>query len=383
MMESEEYLEKGIEYLFTKLQINGDIIIPIARRGVRVLGLSPKFDEFYRNNRIIFFDSIRYHFKELKGKRIILFDEGMNSGETLFKLKNALKILSQEHSLSFDKSIYTAALIVNRNSKYDYPDFYPPNLLVSRSIYDRISNALHYKIISTGKPMDVDHPIARISISNGSIDNFISILRKYYKAKELSYSRMFSGVRMFTIDFSVHENIPCSFMIPEKYGSNNLFADGPLKIRVYIKNFDIYVVPIIFPMMRLDDKELVESEKDLSAPPCKLLNLCEIIKIPNNDDSIKDNKDEVKTAKSIICYNCIVNDLSISLLCEFISSFGRFELRLNFEGMDENYIQIASYSENQQIIKSIERKVQTLLEVESRIIGNGIEAKKCNLKVLN
>ena len=356
-------LEEGLDDLLKVVERRGDIIIPIARRGIRVLERSPRSQMLFDEGMVLFYDVAKLHSGELKNKRIILFDEGVNTGDTLNSKKQNLQRFSIANGLKF--KISTAALLVNHDAR-NRPDYYPKNLLLNSDLYDYRSQELHYKILSDGKPLDVDHLILKIKLSEKSILNFISVLQESYNAKELSHSGVYEGVLMFTIDFSLQDtkNI-FPFDIPNIKGFPKLFDEGPKKIRFFIKDNHVYIVPIIYPAMEITEDILKLKE---NCPLLEVLEdgaLCNVLGI---------KKDFV--LQSTICYNCMVNRLNLNLLSRFLVKLKQ-QVDFEFDELDAKSIQMVSHSESKKVIDALNKIIRiSLRNNESIPIGEG-KAKKC------
>jgi hypothetical protein len=368
----EEYsIEKGLDDLLKVVERRGDCIIPIARRGIRVLERSPRSQMLFDEGMVLFYDVAKLHSRELKNKRIILFDEGVNTGDTLNSKKQNLQRFSIANGLNF--KISTAALLVNRDAR-NSPDYYPKNLLLNSDLYDYRSQELHYKILSDGKPLDVDHLILKIKLSEKSISNFMSVLQESYNVKELSHSGVYEGVLMFTMDFSLQDtkNI-FPFDIPNIKGFPKLFDVGPKKIRFFIKDNHVYIVPIIYPAMETTEDILKLKE---NCPFLEVLEdgaLCEVLK-----DSVDIKNDFV--LQSTICYNCMVNRLNLNLLSQFLV---KLKQQVDFDDeleLDARSIQMVSHSESKKVIDAFNEIIRISLRNNEIIpMGEG-KSKECTFE---
>jgi hypothetical protein len=371
-MGSEYSIEEGLDELLSKIK-GADFIIPIARRGIRILELSPTSQELFDKGKVLFYDAVKFHARELKSKRLILFDESVNTGGHLNRLRRNLRQFSFENDLNFDKRIFTAALLVNRDAKY-YPDYYSKKLLLSNNLYDYLSDELHYKILSTGKPMDVDHLIVKIRLQENLIPAFISILHSIYHARELGHSGMYDDVKMYTIDFNLSDAPgPFPFKIPKIMGFLKLFDEGPKKIRVFLNDGEIYIVPIVYPAMEIN-KEIFKLMET-----CPLLDkmenraLCNVLK---NAAGIKEDP----ALQSIVCYHCIVNELNVYLVSNFLIKLKQ-QIDFEFEGIDDKSIQVVSHHESKNVVNALEEKIKSSMENNEFITSiDGEIAEKCEFK---
>ena len=370
-MGNEYSIEEGLDELLGKIK-GADFIIPIARRGIRILELRPSSQELFDKGKVLFYDAVKFHARELKNKKLILFDESVNTGGTLNRLREDLRRFSVKNGLNFEKKIFTAALLVNRDAKY-YPDYYSKKLLLSNNLYDYLSDELHYKILSTGKPMDVDHLIVKIRLPEKLIPDFISILQRIYHARELGHSEMYDDVKMYTIDFNLSDTqSPFPFNISNIKGFLKLFDEGPKKIRVFLNDGEIYIVPIVYPAMEID-KEIFKLMET-----CPLLDkienraLCNVLK---NAAGIKEDP----ALQSIVCYHCIVNELNVYLVSNFLIKLKqhfKFEIEI-----DDKSIQVVSHDESKEVVKALEEKIKSSMENNEFITSiDGEIAEKCEFK---
>ena len=371
-MGNEYSIEEGLDELLGKIK-GADFIIPIARRGIRILELRPSYQELFDKGKVLFYDAVKFHARELKNKKLILFDESVNTGGNLNRLRRNLRQFSFENGLNFDKRIFTAALLVNRDAKY-YPDYYSKKLLLSNNLYDYLSDELHYKILSTGKPMDVDHLIVKIRLPEKLIPDFISILQRIYHARELGHSEMYDDVKMYTIDFNLSDTqSPFPFNISNIKGFLKLFDEGPKKIRVFLNDGDIYIVPIVYPAMELN-KEIFELTKTCPLKLGKIGNraLCKVL---TDAAGIKEDP----ALQSIVCYHCIVNELNVYLVSNFLIKLKqhfKFEIEI-----DDKSIQVVSHDESKEVVKALEEKIKSSMENNEFITSiDGEIAEKCEFK---
>lgn len=93
-----------LDYLLKDIVNEYDIIAPIARRGIRVLELSSYADSLFDSEKVLYYSSIRFHAKELRNKKIVLFDESVRTGGSLTERKANLVRFSREKKLGL-KSI--------------------------------------------------------------------------------------------------------------------------------------------------------------------------------------------------------------------------------------------------------------------------------------
>jgi len=346
-------ISEGLGELIEILDKKGNLIVPIARRGIRTLELSPLSKGLFNKGMILFYDSIKFHINDLKEKKIkkiILFDESVNTGKTLIRFKNAIEQLSNKNKLNLDDKIFTAALLVNQDAK-KYPYYYRKKLCVNADLFDRLGEKLHYEILSTGKPMDVDHIIAKIEFPK-EVD-FESILLNNFNAKESGHSNIYENVRMYTIDYKLSNQVKSLQLNIPNIEFLKFFNGGPQKIRFYVKHNIVHVVPIAFPSMEINNDILSLKEK------CPL-------KINNEDISLccilnncKFSKDSI--LQSIICYNCVINVISTSLLSDFLVELKKLQ-HFTFKGIDENCLQVVSHTETIALRKLIEEKLKKSIE---------------------
>lgn len=362
-------IKNALDSLVKTLASRADYIIPIARRGIRVLELSSESDNLFKKGKILIYDSVKFHARELKNKRIILFDEGAYSGRSLLNAKRELRDLSNKMNLNFTDKISTMSLVVNADNVKKYPDHY--SLLVNSDIYDYISQTLDYMILSSGKPMDVDHLIVRVRIPEKEMPRFFEILRDEFHAIEPSHSGLYGSVRMFTIDLNLEDvKSIFSFFIPEISGIPRLFDSGVKKIRIYQKCDVVHIVPIVYPAIEVNDR--ISNYRD-NCPfwhTLKGASICDVM-----PQFSKDNRE----LKNIICNNCIVNGLNVNLVTEFLTklrtfiSYGPLEL-------DDKCLQIVSHNEGTELAKALNERIQGCLTARKLIDFGKTRAKKAEIK---
>jgi hypoxanthine phosphoribosyltransferase len=359
-------LREALDSLVRNRISRADIVIPIARRGIRVLELSSYADKL--DGKILIYDSVRFHLRELKDKTVVLFDEGVYSGRTLLKAKRELRDLSNKLNLNFSDKISTTSLIVNADKVQRYPDYY--SLSVNSDIYDYISQTLDYMILSSGKPMDVDHLIAKIRIPENEMLNFFGTLKKEFYAIEPGHSGIYNNVRMFTIDLNLDEvRSIFSFFIPDISGFPRLFDGGVKKIRIYQKDETIHIVPIVYPAFEVREDAQLHKEKCPIWPILGNASLCEVRPKFADDE---------KNMRNIICSNCIVNGLNINLTLEFLIKLRKF-IKYEFLELDDKCFQIVSHDESFKLIKAFNEIIDACLEAEENIEIGEIKSKKFNL----
>ncbi len=337
---------KKLDDLLDSFLDNECIIAPIARKGIRVLELSEKSQDLFEKGRILYFDSLKYHLLELRGKRIILFDESARSGVSLLNSKTELITLSKRQSLGL--KVETAALLVNTQSQCNtQPQHFLKELECNQDKYDLLSDELMYHILSSGKPLDVDHLILAIRI-NTKFKNYLSLFNKIATSKELGHSRYFGKVRMITVEMRE------IFKISRFESFPRLFDEGPIKIRLYLKENVLYIVPIVYPALDISDgypetKEncRIYSDSNYNTSLCNALDLQFL-----EDTSLKLN----------ICYNCIINELNCRLIGLFLI---KLKPLIDFEilGLEKgNLYAIYHKNEGERLRLYYERKIKSICE---------------------
>ena len=307
-------IENGLEYLSSIIEEKADLVIPTARKGVQVLELLPNSRRLFLENKVLFFEAIEYCREDIKDKRIILFDDSVNSGNTLNLLEKKLKKYSIKHNLGIENKISTMALLVNREARY-YPKYYPDWLLVDNRTYDVIFQELNYILLSSGKPMDIDHLVIKLKLKEKNSTEIKDILKKEFFAEELDHSNQFNELSLFTIDYRN------SFLIKNIEGCPRLFNEGPRKLRLYITNNVIYIVPIIYPAMEICEQTRINYKGCPIYSIFGKYSLCDSIKYEKKDDNV---------FHSMICYICIINALNLSLVSNFLlklKKHTKFELK--------------------------------------------------------
>ena len=205
------YNEYGIDLvdrlnaLLDRIKDRADIIVPIERKGIKVLELSKYADTLFSEQRILYYNSVFFHAQELRNKRIVLFDESVNTGRSLADRLNDLKKLSIKKKLGLD--IKTAALLVNETVT-TRPNIYLKDLVCDQVLYDYLSDELIFNILSSGKPLDVDHPIVTIQTSEEDPSKLNECLNEIAYTRILDHSLEFDNVTMYTMDFRNKFDIP-------------------------------------------------------------------------------------------------------------------------------------------------------------------------------
>lgn len=355
----------SLDSFLQRISKKGDYIVPIARRGIRVLELSQDSIELFNNGRILVYDAVKFCIDKLKNKKIILFDEGVYSGRSLFNRKREITTLFKNYKID----IITAAFIINSDKVEIYPDEH--QLEVKSEFYDYISQELDYKILSSGKPMDVDHLIGRIELEEDDIHNIKNILIDKFHATELASSYMYDSVEMFTIDLNQEETkADFDFEIVEIEGLPRIFRGGVKKLRAYLKGNFVQVIPVAYPAIEATNYSLYINKCPLS----KILDeasLCNAFK-----DSVAENNE----LNNIMCYNCIINAINISLLADFLLKLSTY---INFKlvGLDDKCIPLYSVFDNtgKRITQAFYEKLIKCLKENKGIVLGKIPAKELEI----
>jgi hypoxanthine phosphoribosyltransferase len=356
-----------LDSLVKKIQNAGDIIIPIQRRGIRVLELSSFSQQLFDKRKLLFYDALPYHIKEMVNNRLILFDDGVNTGNTLNECRTKLFSLCEKKKIKIKGRIKTAALLINKNAE-EKPDF--KGIILPSDLYDYYSHEISYRILSTGKPLDVDHLIIKIEIPNKNEEAFFNLIQNKFEAAELSHSGIYDDVRMFSIDLNLIKNDIFKFFIPCNIGPFNLFDDGVKKIRIFYKENIAYIAPIIYPAMEISKNFIQKKEACINNDLMKNLGIC----LQLDEDSLQSS-----FSLSTICYNCIINILNLFLLREFLIQIKR-DFAFNYLGVDENSIQVISHVEARKIITLLNENIIANLESNRIELFPGERAKKYYLK---
>lgn len=344
-----------------------DIIAPIARKGIRVLELSTYADTLFNRGKVLYADYAQFHPKELKNKKILLFDESVRSGKSLIKSKMKLDTLSQEKKLGL--IVDTAALIILDQVR-DLPLHYKKDLVCDHNLYDILSDELSDKILSRGIPFDIDHPIITLEIPDEKITDLSKYLNNIAPTVELDHSGSFDNVRMFTLDFE--ENFP----IPQIDGYPNILEEGPKKIRLFLKDNILRCVPVVYPCL------------DLSENICKLQRNCRIKTAHGKESFCKvlNLKDDLGEAsfefKSSLCYTCVVTELNTRLIGQFLNKLKNL-IDFKFIGLEKRSFNAMYLLEGKRLANIIEDKIKRSMKNDGLpCISNEI-AKRCHVKRIN
>jgi len=211
--------------------------------------------------------------------------------------------------------------------------------------------------------MDVDHLIGRIKILDDmDSHNVNDILINKFRAVELGSSNMYDRVEMFTIDLG-HESAGSAleFEIKGIKGFPKIFKGSVEKLRIYKKGNLIHIIPIVYPAV-----EVANYSSYINSCPLKEFietGLCNVL-----SDCLEGNVE----LHNIMCYNCLMNAFSISLLSEFLlklSSYVKFE----YIGLDDKCIPLYSVFDEAgaRIVKAFDVKLKECLAKNKKIaIGN-------------
>ena len=353
-----------LDYLLKDIVNEYDIIAPIARRGIRVLELSSYADSLFDSGKVLYYSSIRFHAKELRNKKIVLFDESVRTGGSLTERKSDLVWFSREKKLGL--KIDTAALLVNDQVE-ELPRYYLKDLVCSSNLYDTLSDELSYKILSTGRPLDVDHPIISIKLPQEVIPDLLQHLNTIAHSEELGHSGCFDDVRMFTVE------LQDVFEIPQIEGYPHLFDEGPKKIRLFLKDDILRCVPVVYPCLDISEASFSNRKS------CAILEmngsnaLCNIINLDNTLD--KENF-ELQTS---LCYMCVVHELNCRLIGQFLNQLKKV-IHFEFDGVEKRNLPAIYHEEGKRLRDITERKIESIMEGYSipQMGENG--AKRCYLK---
>jgi hypothetical protein len=356
-----------LDYLLKDIIDKYDIIAPIARKGIRVLELSSHADSLFDNEKVLYYSSIRFHVKELRNKKIVLFDESVRTGGSLTERKDDLMLFSMKKKLGL--KIETAALLVHNHVK-ELPRYYLNDLVCDNNLYDILSDELSYKILSTGRPLDVDHPIISIKLPQEVIPDLLQHLNKIAHTEELGHSGYFEDVRMFTVEF---QDI---FKIPEIDEYPHLFDEGPKKIRLFLKADILHCVPVIYPCLDIS-KTPFSNRKS-----CALLKmngsdaLCNII---NLDNTLDKGNSEFQTH---LCYMCVVHELNCRLMGGFLNQL-KDVIQFEFTGIEKRNLHAIYHKEGKELGVITEKKIKSIMEKYSIPQIGQNEAERCYLNKIN
>jgi len=335
-------LDSLVDLVLNKHQ--ADIIVPIERKGIRVLELSKYAGDLFDHQKVLYFSSLAFHAKEIKNKRIVLFDESVRTGKSLGQKFSQLELLSVKKNLNL--RIKTAALLINDRVE-NKPDIRLDDMIFDQNLYNILSNELIFKILSTGKPLDVDHPIAKLTIKDEDIPILLNHLKTISYSKELGHSGEFSDVRLFTIDFQDE------FIIPKFSQYPILFDDGPKKIRLFLKDNNLSCIPIVFPCMDISDETSLKRD---SCQICKFNNDKSICKIIHLSDTLEKSKNKLRIFQSSLCYQCVTYELNCRLLGLFLHKLSN-KITFEYKGLEKRNLNAIYYNEADKIREILEEKI--------------------------
>ncbi|MFX0092065.1 MAG: hypothetical protein ACFFBD_09920 [Candidatus Hodarchaeota archaeon] len=353
-------LIKNLNDLLEKLKVNYDIIAPIARKGIRVLELSEHAESLFQEERVLYSSALNLHAEELERKKIVLYDESVRTGKTLARDKKELRKLP----ILFRK-IHTATSLLHFDVKHR-PDI-SPEYKVRDNYYTILLEEYVSRILSSGKPLDVDHLNILLELPNA--DDFLDFLREKYGLVELEHSTHFNGVEMYTIDFSDRDD----FWIPHIEGHPRLFDEGPKKIRLYLKENLLRCVSIVYPALDISDNfETIQ-------------NFCKLKKNYKNGRFCNVLKPEKfiynKHPKLLVtlCYNCIVYELSCHLIGSFLRELRNNNVDFTYKGLEEHTMVAMFHSEGKELAKYIKNRLRKFLNEEEVPRLPKERAAKCEL----
>lgn len=361
---SKETLIQGLNELISIISAKGDYIVPIARRGIRTLQLSPKSKELFNDDRIIYIEALKLHAHEdsLKNKRIILFDESIGTGKTIKNYKKDLEAFSKINKLNL--KIKTSSLLIRNNSKYR-PRYYLQDFLLTYDEYEYFSNKLIEEIFALGKPLDVDHLILDIALDRKYYNDFVITILNKFKGKELWHSKFIKNLRLFTID------LKNNFKMPFIDSPALILDEGPKKIRIYLRSDGFSIIPIIYPAMQISDTIL---NKVSICPFLKILEQNSPCKILSHRNQLENDYNVM----SRICYSCIVNYLNAYLASDFLIQLKEY-IPYVIEGLDEQCIQTISHDEKKRIIKELDQKIKNAVDTNQNYFSFKGNAPECRM----
>jgi hypothetical protein len=347
---------KSLDSFVYSMRERGYYIIPIARRGIRVLELSRYSEELFKEGRIIFYDAIKFYTHKLRNKKMVLFDEGVYSGLSLFRHRTELEELFH-NKLKSNNKIITASLVVNKDKVNIFPDDY--QLVVRSDHYDHISQELDYKILSNGKPMDVDHLICRVGFKdNSNLDNIRDILVDVFHAIVLDEFDHYSGIKMFTIDGNIEETKSAlDFEIRDIAGLPKIFNGGVKKIRLYIKDNIMHIIPVVYPAV-----EISNTLPHMDTCPLKDIlagaSLCNIM------SEATQNSDELQTIR---CYNCIIEAINLSILSEFLLILKKY-IKFEYIGFEDKFNPLIFAEKNGEFASILDEEISKYLDANKKLV---------------
>lgn len=337
-----------------------DLIVPIARRGVRTLELSSHSDSLFDQGRVLFYDSLRFHSKDIRGKSIVLFDESVRTGKSLQFNRNDLR-----NSLDGKRNLETAALLVHDTAEY-LPRHYPDDLVCNESLYETFSDDLISLILSDGKPLDIHHPIFRIRIPEEAVPAFLGNLEELFASvTELEHSMCFGDTRLLTIDFQNEFEIP----LIEEYP--HLMDDGPKKVRLFMKRNTISCVPIVYPCLDVSEERLEKRNSCILREQSRESALCEIV--DGRDTVLEDYR-----LQSSLCYTCVMNELCCLLMGRFLRKLDE-GVSFDMLGLEKMPLQATYHNEAVFLEKAFEKKVQSIRKGFDHFLAEYDSARKCVL----
>ncbi|ODS40213.1 hypothetical protein BEH94_07395 [Candidatus Altiarchaeales archaeon WOR_SM1_SCG] len=406
-------ITKNLNLLVNELSKKYDVIVPIERKGIRVLELANKSDELFNDGRIIFYNSLKFHIEEegLKNKNFVLFDDSFIAGDCISKCRDKL-----ERKFKI-KSDICALLVKSGDNLNQHKDLiYVDEMLHDANGYDYYSNELFKKIMSQGKPLDTDHLVVKLKLKeNLKPEEILDKLKEISNESNHLQHIDIPDIELFTVDFKERTDI---FKIPKIDKYPKLLDEGPKKIRLFFKKGYVYCVPIVYPFLCIPESSELLNErekcifKNEKTSFCRHLNidkkylfkltaedkqylkegiignelrkafensqllLSSEANITKEDDKywriedgmkkyiIVDKDSEIKIYKkkdlkpkqiTQLCYMCTSVRLSIGLLSKFLEKLDE-QIKFEFEDIDRNSIIATYHREGDDIFKYLDRE---------------------------